>query len=209
MVIEGLGNSESIIVKNLRLGNTICSFKISELNKYYNESKNYKLEVSEFAGVYSNVLICSFSNGGILLLDLESGKEKVFFKDAKVRKGLYPNEENNGLYYGLSHSTFIEIDINNCIIKEHINLDSELKKLGQIPVESPNWLFISTSFYNEGLYYFLTSDNSVGIFDTEKKKIIDTYKFKFEGKLTQTKSLQLYDNKIYCLDTANVLYILE
>ena len=209
LIIEGLGNSESIIVKNLRLGNTICSFKISELNKYYNESKNYKLEVSEFAGVYSNVLICSFSNGGILLLDLESGKEKVFFKDAKVRKGLYPNEENNGLYYGLSHSTFIEIDINNCIIKEHINLDSELKKLGQIPVESPNWLFISTSFYNEGLYYFLTSDNSVGIFDTEKKKIIDTYKFKFEGKLTQTKSLQLYDNKIYCLDTANVLYILE
>lgn len=207
-----LENLSKLNVWNVSTNEIKTLYELSELES--NEGKTQKaLKVVEFSGVYENILACTLNNGGILLVDIEKGNIKKYFKDAGVRLNFYPMKNGNPNFVGLNHNNFIEIDVHKAEIIRQINLDDQLKKIKSIPEQSPNSTFINTSIYNNNLIYFIADKNIVGVFDPESTEITQHYILNFEEKSTTLKigkeNLQIKDNRIFVLDTSETLHILE
>lgn len=167
----------------------------------------------EFSGIYKNTLVCTLENGGILGLDIDKSEQVFYFPNAQLRSGLYQKEEDSQIFIGLKHWTYLELNVATGELIRKVDLQPQLRTLVDIPEESPCWLSINTTKYENNLIYFFADKNYVGVFDTEKTEVIDFYQFNFSNKNTTLKSgvesLQIKGNKIYCLDTNNDLHILE
>lgn len=205
--------NSNIKLTNILSGKTIINYSLQSLGKWSDGVVEKSYQVTEFIDVYKNILVCSLNNGGILLLDIINKKTKQFFEDANLRGGLYKKKINSSTYIGLKHLTFIEIDIEKGKIIRKINLENQLKHIANIEDSSPCWLTIGTSVYQDGMFYFYGGKNLLGIFDPELGKIIDHFWFNFKQTNTLLKggieNLQIKEGKIYCLDTANNLHILD
>ena len=212
---NNLTNSEiNIKVTSLIKDEDYLSFPVSSLGTWLDGSLKKPYQVSEFSGIYNKTLVCTMSSGAVLLLDIEKGTVKQFFKDAKVRSGIFQKEENSPIFMGLKHYTFIEINAETCEMLRQIDIQEELKRVANIPKENPCWLTVGTSIYQNGLFYFYGDTNLLGIFDPITEKIIDYHWFDFDKKKHQQlkggiENLQVKDEKIYCLDTLGNLYELE
>jgi len=202
----------AIKIMNIRSFEIISTFPLDNLGTWQDGAVEKPYRVSEFSGIYKNTLICTMNSGGILLLDIDKGVPKQFFKEAKVRGGIFRKEENSPIFWGLKHYTFIEINAETGELIRQVNIEDELKRVADISSESPSWLSVGTSVYQDGLFYFYGDKNFLGIFDPVNEEIIDYHWFKFENKHTQLKggveNLQVKENEIYCLDTANTLHVL-
>lgn len=211
--IDGIGqNSIQIfcISKKLKLS----SLPLSTLGTWQDGIIEKPYQVAEFCGIYDNTLVCTMTNGAILLLDIEKGEVKSFFNETKVRGGIFQKEESSPLFLGLKHYTFIEINAESGELLKQIDIQNELKRVADIPSESPCWLGVGTSIYQDGLFYFFGDTNFLGIFDPISEKIIDHHWFGFDKKQHQqlkggVENLQVKDGKIYCLDTLGNLFELE
>lgn len=191
----------------------ISEFLIYSLGTWFDGAIEKQFQVLEFSGIFENTLVCTLNNGGILLLDLEKGEVKQFHKDAKVRGGVFQVNDNSPIFLGLKHYTFVEINAESGELLRQVNIEHELKRVANIPAESPCWLAVGTSIFQDGLFYFLGDKNFLGVFDPVTEKIVDYHWFEFEQKGTQLKggveNLQVKDNEIYCLDTSNTLHVLN
>ncbi len=191
----------------------LLEFPLSRLGTFKEGILEKEYKVMEFSGIYKNILVCTLNSGGILLLDIEKGEVQSFFDMVGVRRNMYAKSEGSPIYYGLSFRTFIEIDVEKGKIIRQIDLNAQLKQLVNIPEDKANWSDIGTSIYKEGLFYFYTDNNILGIFDPKTEKIVEDYQFKFKDRYTQFKAgkenIQVKGNKVYCLDTSNTLHILE
>ena len=213
-------NSILVFLKNLEIidflnfkNEVTISFPLSTLGTCLDGVIEKPYQVAGFSGIYENTLVCTMNSGAILLLDIEKGEVKGFFKDAKVNSGVYQKEENSPIFLGLSHWTFIEINAETGEMLRQIDIEDELKRVTNIADESPCWFGVAIALYHEGLFYFYGHRQFLGIYDPANEKIIDFHWFKFEKKQTQLKggieNLQVKGNEIYCLDTANTLHILN
>ena len=190
------------------------SFPLSTLGTWLDGAIEKTYQVAEFCGIYENTLVCIMTNGAVLLLDIEKGEVKAFFKDAKVKGGIFQKEENSPLFLGLKHYTFIEINAESGELLKQVDIQSELKRVANIPKESQCWLSVGTSIYQDGLFYFYGDPNLIGVFDPISEKIIDYHVFDFDKKQHQqlkggVENLQVKDGEIYCLDSLGNLYVLE
>jgi hypothetical protein len=190
------------------------SFSLYSLGTWLDGLVNSNYKVAEFCGIYENTLVCAMTSGAVLLLDIEKGEVKAFFKDAKVNGGIFQKEENNPIFLGLKQYTFIEFNAESGELLKQIDIQGELKRVADIPSESPCWLSVGTSIYLDGLFYFFGDTNFLGIFDPITEKIIDHHWFEFDKKKFQqlkggAENLQVKDGKVYCLDTLGNLYELE
>jgi hypothetical protein len=188
-------------------------FDCSTLGNWLDGAIEKAHQVLEFSGVFENTLVCTMNSGAILLLDIETGQSKQFFKGAKVRAGVFQTKENSPIFQGLKHYTFVEINAESGELLRQVNIEHELKRVAEIPEQSPCWLTVGTSIYHEGLFYFYGDKNFLGVFDPITEKIVDYHWFEFEQKGTQIKggveNLQVKGKEIYCLDTSNTLHVLE
>lgn len=205
-VFAGLGDTEISYYK-IEAEPIPVTFSLSNLD---NSGQEYK--VMEFSGFYKNIMVCTLNSGGILLLDIEKCEVKSFFEEALITRNLFPKSEGSHIYYGLSHDTFIEIDVEQGVIIRKISIEDELKRVANISIELENWSFIGSAIYKDGYFYFYSDDNILGVFDPKSEKVIDNYQFSFE-RYVQFKAgkenLQVKNGKVYCLDTSNTLHILE
>lgn len=223
-------NSNCLVTKDTSFGDVVFNNLIFSFNlgiiKFYDIEKDIfsfkynlnKLEenqvsVGEFSGIYNNILVCALDNGGILGIDIEKEELTFYFKEAQIRSGLYQKAEGSPVFIGLKHWTYIELDVETGEILKKVDLRPQLKMLANIPEESPCWLSINTTKYQDNLIYFFADKNCVGIFDTKSTKIIDSYWFDFKENKTTLKSgsnsLQVRNGEIYCLDTDNKLHVLD
>lgn len=213
-LIIDLKSEKSIIFSNIINPLSSISFPLSTLGTWLDGAVEKPYQVAEFSEIYEKTLVCTMNNGGVLLLDIYKGEVKAFFKDAKVRGGVYQKEENSPIFLGLKHYTFIELNAETGEIIRQVDIQNELKRMGRIPDESPCWLSVGTSIYQDGLFYFYGDTNLIGVFDPITEKIIDYHEFEFDKKQYQqlkggVENLQVKDGKIYCLDSLGNLYELE
>ncbi len=202
--------------KNLNINSTSLisnedyfSFPLSSLDMLQVGSKEAPYKVSEFCDIYNNILITTFTNGDILLLDVDKGESIKFFKDTKIKEGLFQKEENSPIYIGLKFKTYIEIDVEKSEIIKQIDLEEYFKKIFKRSTLVP----INTTIYKNGLIYFIADTNIVGAFNPKTMEVVDFYEFEFKNKQTMLKggkeNLQVKGSKIYCLDNQNNLHELE
>ena len=188
-------------------------FELSELGIHLDGTLEKQLEVMEFSGVYADILVCSLNSGGVLLFDIKKREVLNYFKDARIRFNLYSTGENTPVFFGLNHTTFIEIDVEKGELIRQINLEKQLKVIKQIPENVPNGVFIDTSVYSDGSIYFKADKNIIGIFDPVEAKIIDHYIFDFEKRGTMLnigkENLQIKNGEIIVLDSSNTLHVLK
>lgn len=213
-IVSGIGESEFINTRIIPDNKTISSFPLSTLGTWLDGAVEKPYQVVEFFGIHKNTLVCTMTSGAVLLLDIETGEVKQFFKDAKVRGGIFQKEEHSPIFMGLKHYTFIEINAETGELIRQVDIQHELKRVANIPNESPCWLGVGTSIYHDGLFYFYGDINFLGVFDPELEKIVDFHWFEFDKKQHQqlkggVDSLQVKDGKIYSLDTLGNLYELE
>ena len=213
LIVDGIGDSTFITTRNIPRNKILSLFSLVLLGTWQDGATAKEFQVAEFAGIHNSTLVCTMNSGAVLLLNIETGELKNFFKDAKVRGGIYQKEENSSIFLGLKHYTFIEINAETGQLLKQIDIQHELKKVANIPDKSPCWLTVGTSIFQDGLFYFYGDKNFVGVFDPKTEKIIDHHWFEFETKGTQLKggieNLQVKDDEIYCLDMANTLHILK
>lgn len=213
-IVAGIGDAENVLIRDISKNKIICSFKLESLGTWLDGSVNTSYCVAEFSGIYESTLACTMTNGAVLLLDIEKGEVKAFFKEAKVRGGIFQRENNDPIFLGLKHYTFIEINVETGELKRQVDIQNELKRIANIPSQSPCWLGVATSVFVDGLFYFIGDTNFVGVFDPVTEKIIDYHWFEFDKKQYQQlkggiENLQIKDGKIYCLDTLSNLYELD
>lgn len=211
--IGGIGQN-SISVFSISKKLNLCTLPLATLGTWHDGTIEKTYQVAEFCGIYKNTLVCTMSNGAVLLLDIEKGEVKAFFKEAKVKGGIFQKKENSPLFLGLKHYTFIEINAESGELLKQVDIQSELKRVAEIPIEIPCWLSVGASIYQDGLFYFFGDTNFLGVFDPISEKIIDYHKFEFDKKQFQqlkggVENLQIKDDKIYCLDSLGNLYELE
>lgn len=204
----------NIEISFLDLKKGVSIFSTSQINDKKNQTtKENPTSVKEFSGIYKNTLVCTLENGGVLGLDIDKVVQVFYFSNAQLRAGLYQKEKDSPIFVGLKHWTYLELNAETGELIKKIDLQPQLKVLGNIPKESPCWLSINTTKYENNLIYFFADKNCVGVFDLNKIEIIDFHQFNFIDKKTTLKSgiesLQIKGNEIYCLDTNNDLHILE
>jgi|SRR5690554_1800994 len=189
------------------------SFPLTTLGTWQDGAIEKNYQVREFSGIYKNTLVCTLNSGGVLLLDIEKGEVKAFFKDAKIQGGIFQKEKDSSIFIGLKHTTFIEFDANTGEIIRHVSIQDELKRIEQEANKKNRWATVGTSIYENGLIYFYSETDMLCVFNPETLKIEDFYEFDFQTKAQQLKggkeNLQVNDGKIYCLDTLGNLYELE
>lgn len=190
---------------------TVVEFPLFILGTWLDGIVEKSYQVEEFSGVYEKTLVCTMTNGAVLLLDIEAREVKAFFKETKVRGGIFQRENNDPIFLGLKHYTFIEINVETGELMRQVDIQNELKRIANIPSQDPCWLGVATSVFVDGLFYFIGDTNFVGIFDPVSEKIIDYHWFEFDKKQYQQlkggiENLQIKDGKIYCLDTLSNLY---
>ncbi|MDO6852810.1 hypothetical protein Q4599_04420 [Cellulophaga lytica] len=199
-------NSGIIYCYNILSGEYILQFNLSNVEDKISS-------IIEFSGIHKNTLVCTLENGGVLGVDIDKAEQVFYFSNAQLRSGLYQKEEDSPIFIGLKHWTYLELNAEKGELIKKVDLQPQLKVLGDIPKESPCWLSINTTKYENNLIYFFADKNYVGVFDIEKTEIIDFHQFNFLDKKTTLKSgaesLQIKGNEIYCLDTNNDLHILE
>jgi len=213
--VDGIGQgnikifclSKKIKLNSISLTTTLGTWKDGAIEKNY--------QVREFSGIYKNTLVCTLNSGGVLLLDIEKGEVKAFFKDAKIQGGIFQKEKDNSIFIGLKHTTFIEFDAGTGQIIRHVSIQDELKRIEQEANKKGRWVTVGTSVYKNGLIYFYSETDMLCVFNPETLLIEDFYEFDFDfhSKGQQLKggkeNLQVNDGKIYCLDTLGNLYELE
>jgi hypothetical protein len=205
-----LSNKSKLTSFSLINNKIIWERSLNELESIIIDPMGKPLEVSQFSGVYNNKLLCTLNNGGIVMLNANDGTLLHYWPDAKLRYWLAPKEEGSNIFWGLSHQTFIVIDAASETILDQVDITTQLKAIENIPAQSPNYIFITTSVVYKDLIYFIADKNILGIFDPIKKEIIWTYKFVFENKYALlkggTENLQVNDTHIYVLDSEGNLY---
>lgn len=209
-----IGRNDCLFVIHIPSQTKIVNFSLSILGSWLDGGIEKPYQVAEFCEIYKTTLVCTMTNGAILLLDIETGEIKAFFKDAKVKGGVFQKEENSPIFLGLKHYTFLELNAQTGEIIRQVDIQNELKRIRNIPYESPCWISVGTSIYQDGLFYFYGDTNLIGIFDPNSEKIIDYHEFEFDKKQYQqlkggVENLQVKDGKIYCLDTLGNLYEIE
>lgn len=177
----------NLTAKNLSINSTSLisnedyfSFPLSSLNTLPVDSKETSYKVSEFCDIYKNILITTFTNGDILLLDIEKGKPIKLLEDTKIKEGLFQKEENSSVYLGLKFKTYIEIDVEKQEIIKQLDLEEYFKKKFNRSILVP----INTTIYRNGLIYFIADTNIVGVFNPKTIDVVDFYEFEFENKQT-------------------------
>ena len=202
-------NKNVIDIFNIDKKNHQLSFPLSLLDTLQVGSKEVPYKVSEFCDIYKNILITTFTNGDILLLDIEKGKPIKLFEGTKIKEGLFQKEENSSIYLGLKFKTYIEIDVEKQEIIKQLDLEEYFKKKFNRSILVP----INTTIYRNGLIYFIADTNIVGVFNPKTIDVVDFYEFEFENKQTMLKggkeNLQVNGTNIYCLDNQHNLYTLE
>lgn len=202
-------SNQEISILNLETKNNSI-FHLKNLNKI-EEQEEYQL--SEFSEIYKNTLVCTLNNGGIILYDIEKCELIRFFKDTKIRRNIYPKSEGSNIYYGLSHCTFIELDLESNKVIRNVDIETNLKKIGNISKQTKNWIFVSLAQYYDSLFYFYTSKNSLCVFDPNTLEIEQEFNFEFKNGSTKLRggleNFHINKNNIYCLDSDNTLHIIK
>lgn len=195
--------------------NAKTKFNLTSLGTWQDGAIEKNYQVRELSGIHDNTLVCTLNSGGILLLDIEKGEVKAFFKDAKIQGGIFQKEKDSSIFIGLKHTTFIEFDAHTGEILKHKSIQDELTRIERESKKQGRWVTVGTSIYENGLIYFYSETDMLFIFNPATLKIEDFYEFDFDfhSKGQQLKggkeNLQVKGNKIYCLDTTNTLHILE
>lgn len=204
------------LIFSYNLGIIYCHNILNKKNIFQFNLNNIKDKMSsilEFSGIYKNTLVCTLENGGILGVDIDKAEKVFYFPNAQLRSGLYQKEKGSPIFIGLKHWIYLELNVETGELIKKVDLRPQLKILVDIPKESPCWLSINTTKYENNLIYFFADKKYVGVFDLNKIEIIDFHQFNFIDKKTVLKggveSLQVKGNEIYCLDTNNDLHILE
>ncbi len=193
-------------------GNISWEFSLNDFQINQNNSDKV-IEVSQFSGIYKNKIILTLNTGAVLVLNANNGQILKYWDDLKIRYWLVPSESECNIFWGLSHQTFIEIDCETESLVVNLDLTQQLIIIENIPDESPNYCFITTSVVFKNLIYFISNKNILGVFNPLLKEIIWTHKFNFENKSTilkgGTENLQINDTHIYTLDSEGTLHIIE
>ena len=203
---------EKIIAISVSIDTVIWEFDCKSLGPYISGIIEKENRITHYAGQFNGNLIFSLESGGTLMLDANSGNIKEYWPNTLVTYNLQ-STSNSAIFWGASYMTFIEVDADRGVLNVQFDLTEELKRMANIPAESPNWVGIHTGVIHDNLIYFLADINYLGIFDPSQKKIIWWHKFQFEIKSTMlkngTESFCVTNNKIYVLDNSNTLHIFE
>jgi hypothetical protein len=191
----------------------ISSFSLSKLDTYNHGAGEQPYKVALFAGMYQNTLVCTVQWGGVLLLDVQTGELIKFLKDAPVENNIYPSEDGSSIFWSLSYSDFVEIDVAQAKILRIVNIKKQLDDIASEYGQEAGMVDIKTSICHEGLLYFQAAGKFIGVFDPDSATIIDYHIFKFEKKGNRLRSgkefLQVQGKEIYILDTEGTLHVME
>lgn len=209
LLINYFQDENLISVFSLRDGALITEYQLSSLGLWLNGSVENPYHINSFCGSHNSTLVCSLNSGDILLLNVQNSKNYRLINEAKFPRKLYPKEKAEHIYAGLFGRRYIEVDIITGQIVVDSSIEEQLRNIKNIPSEQPCWFSVGFSVFYKNLFYFLCDNNFVGVFDPSSCKIIDYYEFEF-NKGQQLKggeeSLQVKDDKIYCLDNLGNLY---
>lgn len=202
-------SEKSIIFSKIKNPLSILSFPLSTLGTWHDGAIEKPYQVAEFSGIYENTLVCTMTNGDLLLLDIQTGEVKFFLKNCIAYN--LQQIDDSPIFCGLYGYSFVKINATTGEILNSIDLKPLWKELGRNSDE--HYVYIGVCIYHNGLLYFLNR-NTVGIFDPSTCKIIDFQEFEFDCNQGQQlkggkENLQVKDGKIYCLDTLGNLYELE
>lgn len=197
---------------------------ISKIGKYipFLEEEERDGEVDQFVGVWSNELIVLLKGGKFIGIEVETGNinwEQNRVQNNKTSHTIDFNfgepyhpflNEEKGMIYILQGEAFIELDLKTKIATY---------TWSSLELTSENYVFIRQSrlFDNKILFSAfrkgnIGNDDTIGIFDIEKKEIIWQYKFDFEKDNfipNSQNSIQMNDNNVYVLDWKGTLHIFE
>lgn len=197
---------------------------ISQIGKYipFLEEEERDGEVDQFVGVWSNELIVLLKGGKFIGIDVETGN--INWEQNRVQNNKTSNtidfnfgepyhpflNEEKGMIYILQGEAFIEFDLKTKIATY---------TWSSLEVTSENYVFIRQSrlFDNKILFSAFRKgkqghDDTIGIFDIEKKEIIWQYTFDFEKDNfipNSQNSIQMNDTSVYVLDWKGTLHIFE
>ena len=206
------GYNERLLVCYDNKMNILWKLAGSDFGTYYSGAIEREDKIVNYAGNFKDHLLFSLESGGTLILNAANGNLIKHWPNTFVTHNLRPTL-HSAVFWGISYMTFIEVDADRGVLNVQFDLTEELKRMANIPAESPNWVGIHTGVIHDNLIYFLADINYLGIFDPSQKKIIWWHKFQFEIKSTMlkngTESFCVTNNKIYVLDNSNTLHIFE
>lgn len=214
----------NITCRSINSQNLNWQTDISQIGKYipFLEEEEKEGDVKNFVWVYKNELIVQLTGGKFIGIDVETGTinwEQNRVQNNKTSHTIDFNfgepyhpflNEEKGMIYILQGEAFIEFDLKTKIATY---------TWSSLELTSENYVFIRQSrlFDNKILFSAfrkgnIGNDDTIGIFDIEKKEIIWQYTFDFEKDNfipNSQNSIQMNDNNVYVLDWKGTLHIFE
>jgi len=208
----------------------LWQFDLGVLGTYQDSNgETQAYEVRQFVGVYESVLWVFLKGNEMLGFDLHNGSVKQHLKGVKnenvtgnTYRFLDPESHHifyetdyildteNGKIIGLIADRFYEIDLKANVIEP--KLYGLWKKMETIGIDKNN-VHRQTVLQGNELYFLCINQHKFGIFDIVTKEI--TYQSeKIEvaeksGTCMLLKNLQVSNDKVYILDSANTLHIFQ
>jgi outer membrane protein assembly factor BamB len=203
-------------------GDLVWETDISEIGKYipFLEKEEMPGEVKQFIGIWNSQLIVLLTGGKVISIDIENGvvlweQNQVYLNKTfqKVEYGLgNPHncilDEEKGLVYVLQAEVFIVLDLKTQQASYEWNIKDK---------SIDEYLFISQSKIVKNKIYFTAHrkgneryDDTIGVFDIEKKEIVWRYTMGLEKNNfipNSENSLQVNETNLFVLDSSGVAYV--
>ncbi|MBF7089964.1 PQQ-binding-like beta-propeller repeat protein [Flavobacterium sp. ALJ2] len=203
-------------------GDLVWQTDISKIGKHipFLEKEEELGEVKQFLGIWNNQLIVLLTGGKFISIDTESGavlweqNQVQLNKTFQIIDYAFSDpyncflDEEKGLVYILQGEVFIILDLKNQQASYEWNIKDK-------PIDK--YLFIRQSRIFKNQIYFTAfrkenegNDDTIGVFDIDKKEIIWQYTIEFEKAnfIPNTQdNLQVNETNLYVLDSIGSLHI--